>query len=183
MPGPVVLFAGRLTDGKGLGMLMDAVPHMLRTVPEATLVVAGGGDQSSYRMRAAAHMCSFGVRFAGYVPNDVLLALMRRVAVVAAPSLHHEPLGRVLLEAISVGVPVVATPYGGTPEVIKHGENGLLIDPVDAESLATAITGAITSRGLRESTAIYTAGLRNGVLHPQRAVAHTLDIYEKVVAA
>ena len=180
---PVVLFAGRLTDGKGLAMLIDAMPLVLREVPETTLVVAGGGDESAFRVRAAANLASYGVRFTGHVSNGVTRAILQRASVVAVPSLHHEPLGRVLLEAISAGVPVVSTPYGGTPEVIEHGKNGLLLDPVDTQSLARSLLISIKDSGLTASSRQFDGELVAGRLNPMRTVESTLDVYEKVLAA
>lgn len=181
--GPIVLFAGRLTEGKGLAMLMDAMPYVLRQIPETTLIVAGGGDESTFRTRAAANLASYGVRFTGHVTNGVTRALLGQASVVAMPSLHHEPLGRVLLEAIAAGVPVVATPYGGTPEVIEHGVNGLLVDPVEPQSLAASLLSAIKDRGLRASSRQFDAELAAGKLNPMRTVGATIDVYERALAA
>lgn len=183
LTGPVFLFAGRLTDGKGLSMLIDAMPYVLRQTPETTLVVAGGGQQGPYRARAAANLCSYGVRFTGYIGNGVVRALLMRASAVVMPSLHHEPLGRVLLEAVAAGVPAVATSYGGTPEVIEHGCNGLLVETVDAQHLAESLLAAIRDRGLAERTRQADIELKNGKLSPARSVEATLDVYEEAVAA
>lgn len=181
--GPVLLFAGRLTDGKGLAMLMDSMMYVLRQVPEVTLVVAGGGDAQRFRSRASANMASYGVRFVGHVPNGVTRALLRRASAAVMPSLHHEPLGRVLLESIAAGVPVVATPYGGTPEVIEHRKNGLLVDPVEPELLADALLTAVKSRDLSTSTRQFDAELVAGRLNPMRTVEATFSAYVKTLAA
>ncbi len=183
MNGPVLLFVGRLTDGKGLSLLIDAMPDFLRQIPEATLVVVGGGDQTSYRAKAAANLASYGVIFAGHVSNGVVRSLIRQANAVVMPSLHHEPLGRVLLEAIAESVPVVATRYGGTPEVIEHGKNGLLIDPVDSKSLASSLLTAVKDRGLADHTDEFDRELVTGRLNPMRTVEATLDVYERAVAA
>lgn len=181
--GPVILFAGRLTKGKGLGMLIDAMPHVLRQVPETTLLVVGGGDETAFRSQAAANLVSYGVRFTGHLSNGVTRALLNRASAVAMPSLHHEPLARVLLEAIAVGVPVVATPYGGTPEVIEDDQNGLLVDPVGAESLARSLLIAITDEGLRDRSRQFDSELRAGRLNPVRTIDATIGVYEKALAA
>jgi glycosyltransferase involved in cell wall biosynthesis len=181
--GPVILYAGRLTAGKGLEMLIDAMPDVIRGVPEARLVVVGGGERSGLEKRAAAGLAGYAVRFTGHLENGVTLALVQRAAVVAVPSLHHEPLGRVLLEAISTGVPVVATPYGGTPEVVTHGENGLLLERVDAQGLAAALVRALTDSGLPGRARDFDAELRAGKLNPEKSLQATLDVYEKVIAA
>jgi glycosyltransferase involved in cell wall biosynthesis len=181
--GPVILFAGRLTAGKGLNMLIDAMPDVVRGVPEAWLVVVGGGDATEFQKRAGAGLAGYAVRFTGHQDNDVTLALMKRASAVAVPSLHHEPLGRVLLEAVSAGVPVVATPYGGTPEVVTHGENGLLLERVDAQELAAALVKALKDDSLAGRARDFDAGLRAGKLNPGKSLQATLDVYERAIAA
>jgi glycosyltransferase involved in cell wall biosynthesis len=181
--GPVILFAGRLTIGKGLGMLIDAMPGVLRQIPEATLLVVGGGDAAVFQSQAAANMVSYGVRFTGHLSNGVTRALLNRASAVAMPSLHHEPLARVLLEAIAVGVPVVATPYGGTPEVIEDRKNGLIIDPVGPEALAGSLLRAITDEGLRTSSQQFDAELKADRLNPMRTIEATVGVYETALAA
>ena len=181
--GPVVLFAGRLTAGKGLEMLIDAMPGVVRSLPDARLVVVGGGDRAEFEKRAGSGLAGYSVRFTGHQENGVTLALLRRAGVVAVPSLHHEPLGRVLLEAVSAGVPIVATPYGGTPEVVTHGENGLLLGRVDADGLASAIVQALKDPGLPDRTRDFDAELRAGKLNPGKSLQATLDVYERAVAA
>ena len=181
--GPVVLFAGRLTRGKGLHMLIDSMPLLLRHIPECRLVVAGGGDQEPFKRLAGHNLADYSVRFLGHVPNETLLGLAGRASVIAAPSLHHEPLGRIILEAIAAGKPVVATPYGGTPELIKHGKNGLLTESADPEALARLLLQAITDRGLIRSTVEYDQELRRTVLDPERTVSRTLEVYREALAA
>jgi glycosyltransferase involved in cell wall biosynthesis len=183
MKGPIVLFAGRLTAGKGLEMLIDALPAVMRRVPETRLAVAGGGDPSPFKRRASNHLAGYALRFTGHVDNGVTLALMRMSHVVTVPSLHHEPLGRVLLEAISAGKPVVTTPYGGTPEVITHGENGLIVDPVDSSCLGEALSRAVTDTGLEARARDFDAELRRDRLNPLRTVEATLNAYERAIAA
>jgi glycosyltransferase involved in cell wall biosynthesis len=181
--GPAILFAGRLTRGKGLHALIEAMPLLLRRIPECRLVVAGGGDASRFKQIASGNLAGYSVIFAGHVPNETLMGLIARAAVVAVPSLHHEPLSRVLLEAIAAGKPVVSTPYGGTPELIEHGRNGLLCSSVDPDALATLLLQALTDRDLRLAAEEWDAELRRTVLDPERAVSRTLEVYEEVLAA
>lgn len=181
--GPIALFAGRLTAGKGLEMLIDAMGYAVKRAPDLSLVVAGGGDSSDLRSLAERSGVKRSVRFTGHVENGVTLALMANADAVVLPSLHHEPLGRVLLEAISIGKPVVSTPYGGTPEVITHGVNGLLVDPANAECLGETVAHAVTDRALAVRSAEFDAELKEGLLNPNRTIDSTLSVYESAVAA
>jgi glycogen(starch) synthase len=78
------------------------------------------------------------VRFLGFVPHDRVPAILTHADLLVLPSLYEE-LGTVLLEAMWVGLPIVASRTGGIPDVIEDGINGLLVPPGDPHTLAGAI--------------------------------------------
>ena len=136
---PVVLYAGKLSLGKGTSMLVDALPAIRRAVPGVRFVFAGKGD---FKLPQAPD-----VHAVGSLPQRRLFALYRAADVVVVPSIWPEPLSRVLLEAMWLGRPVVATKVGGTGEVVDDGITGVLIDKPEFEKrdagaldLAKAIT-------------------------------------------
>jgi glycosyltransferase involved in cell wall biosynthesis len=134
---PVVCGAGRLTNQKGLDVLIAAFARVVRDVPEAWLVLLGEGGQRE-ALEAEAE-CS-GVRdhtiFAGH-RDDVRIALSG--ADVYALSSRNEGMANTLLEAMSVGVPIVATDVSGTREAVEHGTHALVVPPEDPEALASSI--------------------------------------------
>jgi glycosyltransferase involved in cell wall biosynthesis len=77
--------------------------------------------------------------FLGWVPPAEMPGLLRKSDVLVVPSIWPEPLARVLLEGMISGLVVVATPTGGTPEIVSDGENGLLFTPGNSEDLAQKI--------------------------------------------
>jgi glycosyltransferase involved in cell wall biosynthesis len=89
-----------------------------------TLVVAGSGALRGSLEHELA-MLGVRVRFLAWVPHDELLRLLARCTLLLFPSAWGEPLSRVLLEAAALGVPVLAMPTGGTPDIIRDGETGL----------------------------------------------------------
>lgn len=136
---PVVLYAGKLSLGKGTSMLVDALPAIRRAVPGVRFVFAGKGDFKLPQVP--------DVHAVGSVPQRQLFALYRAADVVVVPSIWPEPLSRVLLEAMWLGRPIVATKVGGTGEVVDDGITGVLIDKPEFEKrdagaldLAKAIT-------------------------------------------
>ena len=149
-PGAAVLaFAGRLGPQKSLGTLLEA----LERVPEVVLVVAGDGpERTPLEQRARSLALDDRVRFLGSVPRDVVLRLFRAADASVLPS-AWENFPHTVVEALAVGCPVLATRVGGVPEVVRDGENGLLVTPRDAAALASAIERLFADPALRATLA------------------------------
>lgn len=138
------LIAGRMAESekyKGHDALLEALPR----VPEARLVVAGGGDdRPRLEAKAAALGLADRVLFTGFVSEATLVALYDRAALLAMPS-RGEGFGLVYLEAMRAGRPCLAARGGAADEVIVDGETGRLVDPEDREALAAALQGLLGS--------------------------------------
>lgn len=123
----------------GIDVLIDALPAVLRSVPLDACVIAGDGSlREQLNERAAASSITRHVRWLGRVPHESVPKLLRSLALFINPS-RAESFGVAALEAQACGVPVIATRVGGLPEVVRDGETGLLVPPVDPEALAAAI--------------------------------------------
>lgn len=132
-----VLCGARLVPVKGQTHLLQAWPSVLKREPRALLLLAGDGpDEQRLRARAAALGLHGSVRFLGF--REDIASLLACAELLVLPSLN-EGFGMVLLEAMAMGRPVVASAVGGIPEVVLHGETGLLVPPADPEALAAAI--------------------------------------------
>ncbi len=135
--GPVIGTVGRLVPIKGHEWLLKAAPLVLAEFSDATFVFLGDGPLMGRLQQVAAELgISRHVRLLG-ARTDVPECLAM-FDVFAFPSLN-EGMGRALVEAMAMAVPVVATRVGGIPDVVVDGETGLLVPPQDAEALATAI--------------------------------------------
>lgn len=136
---PVALCVGRLAHEKGFDLAIAAFPAVLARVPEARLVVAGGGGERA-NLEARSRTLGLGdaVQFIGWVHPREVPALMGRARAVVVPS-RYEAFGLVALEAAWMGRPVVATRVGGLPEVVVDGETGILVEPGDPEALGRAV--------------------------------------------
>jgi glycosyltransferase involved in cell wall biosynthesis len=145
---PLVAEVGRLCDVKGQRELIDAVAQL----PEARVVLVGadleqgGAYERALRQRAEELGVADRVVFAGY--RDDAARVVAAADVFALPS-WTEGLPLVVLEAMALGRPVVATPVGGTPELVADGETGLLVPPRDVEALAAALKRVLDDEGLR----------------------------------
>lgn len=141
------VFAGRLTRQKALGTALEAVGR----VPDARLVVVGDGpDREELERRAAA--LDGRIEFRGALPRDETLRVVSG-AFAAVLSSDWENLPHAAVEALALGVPVVATAVGGVPEVVHDGENGLLVPPGRPDELAAALGRLVTEPGLRDRLA------------------------------
>ncbi len=134
---------GHLETHKGHEFLIRAFRRILETKPQARLLIVGDGRK---RQKLEALAEELGVKhrvtFAG-VRRDVPL-LLSLMDIFVLPSLN-EALGIALIEAMASGVPVVASEVGGIPEVVKHRETGLLVEPRSASALADAILELISA--------------------------------------
>jgi glycosyltransferase involved in cell wall biosynthesis len=130
-----LVFAGRLTDQKDLDVALGAVGR----VEGARLEVIGDGPER-VRLEKSAHELGLDgrVRFLGALPRDEALAHVRDAeAVVLSSAWENFPHG--VVEALALGTPVIATRVGGVPEVVRDGENGLLVAPGDTDAFAAAV--------------------------------------------
>jgi glycosyltransferase involved in cell wall biosynthesis len=137
---PLLGIVGDVIPRKGLIYLVRALPQILAAVPETRLLVVGREERGVYagRVRAAAEQCGVGdaILWTGYLDDvdEVTAAL----DLYVLPSLE-ETLGMSILEAMALGLPVVASAVGGIPECVVAGETGLLVPPARSEPLARAI--------------------------------------------
>jgi glycosyltransferase involved in cell wall biosynthesis len=143
------VFVGRLTEQKALPVALAA----LREVPDARLLLIGDGpERESLERRTHELGLDDRVRFLGSVSRDEVLRYLAgaRAAVLSSA---WENLPHAAVEALSVGTPVVSTAVGGVPEVVRDGENGLLVPAGDVPALATALRRMLDDDALRDRLA------------------------------
>jgi len=149
---PVILAAGRLVEKKGFEYLLTAMRQMRHTT---RLVIAGDGDLSnSLRQRASELGVASRVEFVGEADQPTMIRLYQSADVFALPSVHDsggnvDGLPNVLLEAMSCGLAVVASRIGGVPQVVRDGENGIMVDEKSPEALAAALDPVLANADLR----------------------------------
>lgn len=147
---PVAVCVSRLVPRKGQDVLIRAWPRVLRTLPDAALLLVGGGPYRGELERLAARLgVSASVRFTGSVPWEDLPAHYDAGDVFAMPcrtrrrGLDVEGLGIVYLEASATGLPVVAGDSGGAPDAVLDGESGLVVDGRSVRAVADAVAGLL----------------------------------------
>ena len=167
--GPLVLCAGKRSLGKGTPVLLEALDPIRAAVPGVRFVFAGKGDVPIPE-RVDVHVL-------GVIGQQELFALYRAADVVVVPSIWPEPLSRVLLEAMRLGRPVVATAVGGTPEAVEHGVTGLLVPRRDANALARAVAELLLDPARRERMGRAAAERVDTLFDEERIVKTLLDAY------
>ncbi|HET7199039.1 MAG TPA: glycosyltransferase [Burkholderiales bacterium] len=143
----VVLFLGRLEAGKGIYDLLDALAGVRAAVPDVRLVCAGDGDRAGVARYAERLGIADAVKFTGWVGPSGKRALLETAAAFALPS-YDEALPASLVEAMSAGVPPLASPVGGIPEVVQDGVSGLLVAPGDRANLERRLKRLLLDRPL-----------------------------------
>lgn len=147
---PTLLFVGDLIRAKGLYDLVRAFGRIAQRFPDLQLICAGGHPPVEMTQLIAQLGLQRRVECPGWLGPDRLRAELGRATVFALPS-YAEGMPMALLEAMSWGLPVIATPVGGVPQVVEHGVNGLLVTPGDIEGLAAALARLLSEPPLRES--------------------------------
>ncbi|MEV6160418.1 glycosyltransferase family 4 protein [Streptomyces sp. NPDC052052] len=154
---PVVVCVSRLVPRKGQDTLIRAMPAILARLPDAVLLVVGGGPYEKELKRLAAETgVADAVRFTGAVPWDELPAHYGAGDVFAMPcrtrrgGLDVEGLGIVFLEASATGLPVVAGDSGGAPDAVLDGETGWVVRGGFAEESADRIVTLLRDPELRQ---------------------------------
>ncbi|MBW1921355.1 MAG: glycosyltransferase family 4 protein, partial [Deltaproteobacteria bacterium] len=151
-----ILFVGRLIEFKGVEYLVRAIPKIRVSYPKAKVLVIGSGPEKARLVKLAEILnVQDSVVFKKEIPQEELPDYYCVADVVVLPSIHTrkgetEGLGVVLLEAMACGVPVVGSNVGGIPDIIKHGETGLLAAEKDPEDLADKILKLVDDKRLRK---------------------------------
>jgi D-inositol-3-phosphate glycosyltransferase len=148
---PVILFVGRLSPRKGLKVLLDALDYL--TVP-ATVQIVGGTADKEYerRVRERIHQLTtrgLNVRLCGPLSGPELVEAYKNADIFVCPSLI-EPFGIVVVEAMSCGVPVVASRVDGLLDIVEDGVNGLFFEAGNAQELVACIEPLLKDENLRE---------------------------------
>ena len=146
---PVIVNVGALVAHKGQKHLIDAMPMVLRDVPDAHLVILGEGELRTTLERQVKHLSlEKRVLLPGF--REDVLSLMKSADLFVMSSMT-EGLGSAVLDAMAMALPVVGTRAGGIPEAVVPGETGELVEPAEPALLAAAIVKLLRDSALRRA--------------------------------
>lgn len=173
---PVVGTVAHFREEKGHKILVEAAATVRRIHPEVRFVLVGTGPiEGSVKQMVADRGLSDTVIFAGYRSDAALVATMFDIFLL--PSLA-EGLPIALLECMALGKAVVATRAGGIPEVVEHGQHGLLVPIGDAQALASATIQTLSDPEMRTRMG-HESAKRAREFDMRHAVGHLEAIYER----
>ncbi|HEY3128644.1 MAG TPA: glycosyltransferase family 4 protein [Acidobacteriota bacterium] len=169
-----------LSEEKGHSTLLAAFSELHRRRPETRLVLVGDGPlRSSLERETASLGLASVVDFMGFQPQ--VAPFLHGFDIFVLPSLS-EGLSSGILAAMAASLPVVASNIGGIPELVQHGETGLLVPPQQPDALAEALQKLVDNRALR--TQYGKAGRQRVLEHftLDQKVKRTLEIYERLLS-
>lgn len=183
----VILFAGRLSNNKGVDRLIRAIPGLAKKFNNIAVVIVGSkwfsqNDISDYiaYVRALANRLPVPVVTTGFVSPSEIQNWFAAADLFVCTSIWQEPLARVHYEAMAAGLPIVTTARGGNPEVIIPGENGLVVDnPEDPANFEEKITAILANKSLMRRMGEKGRELAVSIYQYNRVASEILEVWEQ----
>ncbi|MFC1919040.1 glycosyltransferase family 4 protein [Chloroflexota bacterium] len=176
-----ILFVGRLERRKGLDYLLKAYQQVKQEIPNSRLIVVGPGIRP--RKKYERWITQRGLQdvvFIGFASYAELPRYYKTADVFCAPATSRESFGIVLLEAMAIGTPVVATNIEGYSKVVTHGKEGLLVPPKNSGELGRALISVMKDESLRQQMG--NEGMVTAKKYSWEQVAQrVLDYYMRVI--
>ena len=173
---PIIGIVARLSEERGHKYLIDALPTVIEAFPEVKLLIVGTGYlEKKLKEYVKSFQLEDHIIFTGHSEN--VYEMLEHMDVFVLPS-RSEGLAIVLLEAMVMGLPVVASGVGGIPEVVTDGQTGILVPPKNPSALAEAIVYLLSSpeqarrMGLRGKEKVFRE------FHPSKFVKEHEELYE-----
>jgi glycosyltransferase involved in cell wall biosynthesis len=152
LPRPIVLSVGRLVPWKGFFELIEAVQYLRENDTKATVAIVGDGPDRAALEEEAKMRLHDGYVFTGGLAHHQALAAIAYSDIFVLDSLY-EGLSHVLIEALTLGKPVIVSNIGGNTEIVRHEENGLVVSPKDPQLLAESLARLLKDDDLRAKLA------------------------------
>jgi len=180
---PLIVSVGRLVEKKGFSELIDACSLLKdRNCGFRCAIVGSGPLEEALRAQIARLGLANEVQLTGARPQDEVVRLVQEAAVFAAPCIvgsdgDRDGMPTVLLEAMALGTPCVATDVTGIPEILRDDDTGLMVPQHDAEALADAMERLLADAALRSRLAERARGLVEEQFDIHRNTARMREIF------
>ena len=172
--GKYALYFGRLVDEKGVRVLLEAAA----IAPEVPLIVVGDGPDMEVLKKRAVEKGVGHVQLVGAKWGEELDQILRDCRFVIVPSLWHENFPYVILQSFAVGKPVIGSNRGGIPELVEHGNRGLIYEVQDAAKLADAMRLLMTDADLAKRMGSSAKQYADAEFNDERFYADLMEIYK-----
>lgn len=183
---PLVVLVSKLVEPKGHEVLLRAAPRILEAFPGVRFAIVGGEEEGPHHRRYAERLrrivreegVDAAVTFTGY--REDVVGLMAAADVLVHCPTHPDPFPAVVLEAMALGKPVVASAIGGVPEQVEPGVSGLLVPPGDPAALADAIVSLLADPDRRQALGRAAASRVDTTFRREAFFDRLAGIYERV---
>lgn len=179
MPHPNILFIGMFNEIKGVDLLIKAIPLIKEAIPNVKLFLAGAGPLEKQLKKLVADLkLEENIKFVGFVTGDVKYTYLESADICVLPSVY-EHFGISILEAMSFGIPVVASNVGGIPYLVENMQTGLLFEPKNVQDLSDKVKFLLLDEKLRKTMGLK-AKEKSKEYTWDKIAAKTIELYEKV---
>ncbi|MCC6347926.1 MAG: glycosyltransferase family 4 protein [Nitrospirales bacterium] len=181
-----ILFAGWLNDRKGVHVAIDAMRYVRKAVPDAVLYVIGGRAKFSEEYERKFHSLieKHGLKdrivFLGHQPPQVVQQYLRKIGVLVIPEQDENMSPLIMVEAMLLGKPVVASRLGGIPEFITEGKTGFLADAYSPEEFGRKVVRLLKDPALVASVGSAARKFIREKCDSVRVARETLQLYEEM---
>lgn len=179
---PIVVYAGRLDEVKGMRLLMAAWDRYRAMSPDPGLRLVIAGSGSLEREVAAWASARPSVEMTGQIAATEVARLRSRARAVLVPSAWEEPFGLVVVESMAAGSPPIAAGHGSLVELITPGVDGVLFPPGDPAALARAVADVEAEPGRYETYGKQARETYEQRFNPEHSLKHLLEIYGFAIA-
>jgi glycosyltransferase involved in cell wall biosynthesis len=177
---------GQLGQRKGHIYLLKALQDLIRTFPKIMLWIVGKEPEHSieryteqlYQYVEQTHLEGY-VKFWGF--QEDIPGILAQLDILLLPSLQ-EPFGKIVVEAMAMGKPVIASKVGGVPEIVVDGKTGLLVPPKDSEAIRSALERLIHKKETRIQMGLEGQKRVKRLFNIRKTVQHTEQIYKQLLA-
>lgn len=175
--GDYVIYAGRLTEEKGLMILLRSAERL----PDVKFKIAGDGPQKEELEKFIKEHQLNNVELLGFRPREEVLNLVASARLFVLPSIWYENYSIALLEAAALGKAVIASDLGGNPEIVKEGETGLLVNAGDVEELTRKVEGLFHNTELLKKMGAAARAKLERDNNKEDHYKKIMEIYEEVI--
>jgi glycosyltransferase involved in cell wall biosynthesis len=180
---PVITSVGNIRKVKGIDVLLEAAGHVCRQYPEAVFLVVGRKSEAQHCRELESRIASLGLtaNFKLLGSREDVFSILQMSDIFCLPS-RSEGLPNALIEAMACGLPCVATNVGGSPEVLAHGESGLLVPSEAPEQLAQALTRLLSEPGLARDLGVRAEKVVRRRFTSEAMMSNLVGIYQNLLA-
>ncbi len=189
--GITILYVGRLERAKGIEQLINAIPRVCDSVPDARFVLVGadrprrneGVTHGDYVRRHLGHLIDAGrLELRGRVSDEELIAAYQFADIAVVPSINYESFSYTVAQAMSCGLPVVASDIGGIAETLDYGRCGVLVEPDNVDALTDGLLQLCRDEALRQQMGEAGRNRCVEVFNATAVARRVLAYYEKALA-